>query len=503
MTQVTIIDGIGQTHTRVYASVGALPAPALGAFAIVDGGTRGVLYIGVHDVLGALSWVRLLDLLDAILRNPSTLANVITDTTPGRPGLKIQTAADGLDVRAPGAVIVGEQDGSTPANAILDLIRDIATAAVPIAQASPDGSTEVPFVNGFAEISARTYTTLPTATTDHLGAIVRLIGVSSTQDTFWMCVLDASSSPVWTQFIGPTGATGPAGPTGPEGPTGPAGPAGTIDLPALPSTEVLDFAMIVLAQGTDLPWIVPANYAIQAVSSKGIWTAVGSDVNRYHTPYTGSPTHNEGNGIPTARLTFERIDLNSDLREISSDAPVDATVPLTITADSAIAMAANCENQFNSTGWILATIRVTPPALNTTTHVFDFTTGEHGWTRVDGDNPTNLTVYVPATGWQAYWVYIGLHLDENVSIVGMKVYSDHVTDVRFVGSTNQDTGGTQVFNVPEHDVGHQPSFGGSLYAMVSGDYIMVWSEDGDGAHPVLFTRVDVTVLGLVDPFTDL
>lgn len=265
-----IIDGLGQIGTRVYPTVAALPAPRLGALVIVDGGTGGALYVGLHDVGGTLAWLPWTALYQALLTNPPPGHNTVTDSGVGDHPIFTQGSNANVFEADSVTALVLEQTGATPVGPIEEMQRSTLTPAQPIQSIFPDGTTNVTTINGYAEITVRTYSALPAANTNHLGAIVRLLGGSGVQDTFWMCVLNASNAPAWVQFIGPQGPVGPVGPAGPTGPAGQFGP-----YPALPTGgAAIDFWMEVAAfDGTYLPYILAFGYVLQVIGVSGRWGA--------------------------------------------------------------------------------------------------------------------------------------------------------------------------------------------------------------------------------------
>lgn len=201
-----IVDGLGQTGTKIYASVGALPAPRLGAMVSVDDGTTGRWFVGL-SVSGTATWVELGNLANVVQTIATPTNNEITSSDPTATGLSVNVAGPALTLVSPETLVLAVQSGATPSQVPFAVVRATSTPAVALLQTEPDGSTLVPFVNGSGEITVRTYAALPAASSAHLGAIARLLGGSGVQDTFWVCVLNSLGVPVWNNLQGAAGVT--------------------------------------------------------------------------------------------------------------------------------------------------------------------------------------------------------------------------------------------------------------------------------------------------------
>lgn len=435
MTQATLVDGLGQLHTRVYASVGALPTPFLGAMAIVDGGTGGQLFISLHDGSGTLAWIALADLYDVVQTIATPTNNEITSSDPTATGLSVNVSGPALTLVSPETDILAIQSGLTPTQVPFAVVRGTSTPGVALLETEPDGSTIVPFVNGSGEIVVRTYSSLPGASTDHLGAIIRILGGSGVEDKFYLCVLDATGTPIWTQFIGPAGAAGAAGVT-PQlresggyiqvsydggvtwsnlvpltditGPTGPTGPAGSINFPPLPAPGdgPTSFWISVLSTGQYLPWLIPAGYEVQVIGSSGLWGAVQFGDSDFISDGLGNndgatwPTPHDSR-FATGRIVAQTFDSTGAL--YAPDGTHNFNDPwtvMTLEEDSYMAFLENVSTG-NLAAQISVLVTVTPHA---TELIFDFTANDGGWTGFTADDgcgtPINLAHYVSGVGWE-------------------------------------------------------------------------------------------------------
>jgi hypothetical protein len=206
VTTKTIIDGLGHVHGLIYADTASLPTPSLGALAVVDDGTGGVLYVALHDISGTLAWLAWTPLYNAILKNPPPGWNLIVNTNPGDVGLNVEgdTAIIALSSIRP-ALRAG-QNGTTPEEAALSIERSNLTPGTPLA-VTQDGDLEIAtWLNGYGEITVRSYADLPAANSDHLGALARLVAGGSGTDTLWYCA-EVGGVPTWVLFT-PTVPTG-------------------------------------------------------------------------------------------------------------------------------------------------------------------------------------------------------------------------------------------------------------------------------------------------------
>lgn len=199
MTQVSqIVDGYGQTGTRVYASLSDAPSPRVGAFIVVDNGTSGTLYVGIH-VAGTPTWVSWTSLLSgAIVQAPTTGQNVISDANAGEFALAATGDRGVQAISRQLNALAAEQIDATPLDPVVDIVRFHAAPSVPLADASADGTNFNNWLNGYAELVLAHYSALPTANANHVGAIVRLIAGGGGTDSFWTCALVAGT-PTWLQ----------------------------------------------------------------------------------------------------------------------------------------------------------------------------------------------------------------------------------------------------------------------------------------------------------------
>lgn len=429
-----LIDGMGQIGTRVYADFASLPSPRLGAFAIVDGGTGGVLYVGLHDIGGTLSWIEWSALYNAILKNPPSGWNVITNSFDAY-GLAIDSAGRGLGVQTTLANFTANQTG-TPTEAAVTLYRSAETADVPFETASPDGSAVIGYLNGHAEITCRTYGVggLPSPDGTHLGAIVRELGDTGFQDTIWICVLDHTGTPIWASFEGTPGATVYYGTpiahglsvgsdptvtqtgTGTSGdpyiedfgiPVGATGADGLIDFPALPAAgDSITFTMIVDALGVLLPYKFSAGTTLHVNSTKGFWSGNDSEA-IYWTDKAGSPTHNAANSKPFGQLVWQTGLLNSDDLQVTLGTLESYSSDITISDDNTyVSMLENVNTNDPVTGFLLVNITITVPSAGPAgCHKFDFLTSDEGFAVIPGYAGT----WTVGVGWHSATGYLGLY----------------------------------------------------------------------------------------------
>jgi hypothetical protein len=412
-----IIDGMGNIHAQVYASVGVLPPVRAGALVIVDDGTSATLYFGAHDNTSSLVWVALNQLWNAIVQFPTPGQNVITDLSTTDIALVVASDFEGIEITAPGKSLQAIQTGSVPTTPVVRYSRLSETDGVPLEIFRPDGSTDVATVNGAAEITARPYDTLPSPTTGHLGGIVRLLGGSGHEDTFWMCVLNGIDVPIWTQFIGPSGTDGTDGTNGTNGTNGVTplfqvaggylqvsydegttwanlialsaitGPQGMIDFPALPApgADPITFQMMVYGRGTMMPYLFPVGYGIQVVATTGFFV-IHDPMQDYITSGPGSAVDNEANGFAIGRLLarFAQTDaggLPTGTQPADLTTGYDAFTVLTVEiADTVVELYANSAVPGTQDSYVLATITISPVAPVSSPQVINFLPSDGGFT---------------------------------------------------------------------------------------------------------------------------
>lgn len=406
MTLVSqVIDGMGQIGTRVYPSVAAMPAPRLGALAIVDGGTGGQLYVGLHDVGGTLAWIPYSALYQALLTNPPPGHNTVVDSGVGDHPLFTQGSNSVVFQADNVTALVLEQTDTAPVGPILEIQRSNSTPAQPIENVFPDGTTDVITINGYGEITTRSYSALPVANTNHLGAIVRLLGGSGVQDTFWLCVLNSGGAPAWVQFQGPPGPAGPAGATGPAGPTGPAGAQGLLSFPALPdATHAITFQLIMEAVVTVLPYRFPAGYTVQFLGLQGYWR-FNDALGNFITSGAGSD-QNASNGKPLGQLVWQEWTVDSHGIETSIGTLEAYTTAITIAnANDFLVALMNININDPQGGYLLATIRVQGSSLTWHAHI-DFTIVNGGFSAHFAGSGT----WTSGTGWQSGQFINGDHI---------------------------------------------------------------------------------------------
>lgn len=466
MTQATLVDGLGQLHTRVYAAVGDLPAPFLGAMAIVDGGTGGDLYVSLHDISGSLAWIAFTVLYDAVVVNPTSTDNHIVQSTSGAFGLSIDSEGPGAAFQARNgyeALDVAQLDGATAP--LVSGSRNTVVGGQPLLRLRPDTSTDTIQVNGFGEISAIAYDALPTMTSDHLGAIIRVLATGE-QDKFYMGVLDASSTPIWTQFIGPTGATGATGATGPAPvigtptvtglpagdaptisqtgsgtsgdpyidhfgiPAGATGPAGSISFPDLPIDGAsVTFAMNVLSGGSYLPWRLPAGYTFQVLSTTGLWgyeDAGTGDIWVY--PGVGSGSV-DCDVYGCGRLLSEEHHTQG---AGDTDLGDPLTAAITVLSDADILLFENIQSGTVPVGEIIAVVEIVSIAAGAWFSHVDFTASDGGFAAVI-ETGSPFGTYSSGTGWEAAGVISGGYPYKGVYIL-LTIDSTALTSIEMFGT---------------------------------------------------------------------
>lgn len=457
----TIVDGYGQTGTRVYATLGDAPAPRVGSFIIVDDGTVGELFVGL-SVAGSPAWVLWNDISPAVILNPLTSGRNAIVPGSGINPLEISaTDAPAISVLADTLqAFIGHQTG-TSAEPAIDLQRNTSTPSVPMVSALPgDGGSSAP-VNGWGEITARTYSVLPTPTADHLGSVIRLIGGSGLQDLIYVGILNAAAAAAWLlvadgsacapefqvkpghpdtlqisldcgatwtdSIVAPTGSTGATGSTGSTGATGATG-AG-LTFPALPTDAAsVTFPMLIPAAGCYLPWLLPVGYTVLIESAQGYWYLQYPTVTYYATTYQGSPTVDEGS-FAVGRLIFTPhvIDPTSGA-VVTQEAIVDGLALYTAdVSEIALFMCANYNTSpYENTGYIVAQITVDSSSAPGC-HKFDFTIDEQGWSGNYTGGGHDTAVYTPGVGWGLetdYSFAISIHIPANATMISWAAVFD-------------------------------------------------------------------------------
>lgn len=426
---VQIVDGLGQVGSRVWPSVGSLPAPRLGAFVTVDDGTTGTVYFGC-SVGGVAQWVPLPSLLDVIHTVATPTNNQITSSDPTATGLGISTSGPALSAQSP--VVAGlfsQPDGSAgvPAVQVHRAAGTPGTALIEVEFATLEGGA---LVNGSGETCVSFYSALPAASVYHRGAIIRVSPGAPTADTFYLGGLDASGADVWLNF---TGAQGPPGVTpifqiaggyiqvsydsgatwtdlvalsAITGPAGPQGPPGLLNFPPLPSVggSAVTFWTPIFPDGTPLPWLIPSGYTVQVVGGWDLWGYFEATNPLFLSDYLGN-----ANISPFASQVDTRYPAGKILSQTYTPAGAnyaydgshvynDATVALLLSEDTYVLLLENLPVSVPYIGYVWAQIEVTPaPASGC--HDWNFLSSDGGWVTVYTAGGSGQ--WISGSGWQS------------------------------------------------------------------------------------------------------
>jgi len=150
----------------------------------------------------------------------------------------------------------------------------------------------------------------------------------------------------------------------PAGEPGAPGEPGTVTFPDLPTTtgDSVTFDMIMLADGTALPWVVPSGYRVKIMSTKGRWsqTWVASGTHTYVTLGSGgSDVDLDGLKFGSIVAVTSEIDGNGQTDSASAEGIFNGFSELTMPSDRVIVYQQKERTEAQLRGYIIATVRVT------------------------------------------------------------------------------------------------------------------------------------------------